>query len=667
MRLSVGLVLLLLRVVVAQDFSVTNNTLSTWNQSDWSLTALRYVPGHFQSRLALANGYVGASVAAAGPFFEMDVNETDPSGPPPTNGWPLFDPRIAFSTISGFWNVQKNATGTNYPWLTQYGWDSFISGIPHPTAIVFAFGSAWLDATAPNSTICNYSQKFSMKTGVTEWSYTWQPANSTVSFDVSFTTIFSRARPNVIACKGTIQASHDVNGTATDLLDGRSAMRSYLASKGAAANESSIYVAVHPNNLPHVTGWLVSEADFPSTGGPRPASGGYVSANETTIGQTFDVNLKAGQPVTVYKYVGVASTDKFADAETVARQAASTAKADGWDALVAEHEAAWGELMTEDAVDNYTDPVSGTLPDDPNVQILQIGTVASTFYLLQNLQPDGSGLNDNSISVGGLASDSYAGQVFWDADTWMAPGLNLAFPDYAKQIPNFRVKLHPQTLDNAAFNGYPNGSSLYSWTTGRYGNCTATGPCVDYEYHLNYDLSFNMLQLYNITQNSSWFGSGPEQVILSTAVMTGHLLQYNKTHGNYWILNATDPDEYANNVNNPAFTISSASKLLVSANDLLLAQGRSINDTWYDIANDIAFPRAESNITLEYQTMNNSVLVKQADVVLLTYPLGYSLNYTAEDALLDLDYVSRGRNRSCRARKLTICSTPSSSLRTVRP
>ena len=38
--------------------------------------------------------------------------------------------------------------------------------------------------------------------------------------------------------------------------------------------------------------------------------------------------------------------------------------------------------------------------------------------------------------------------------------------------------------------------------------------------------------------------------------------------------------------------------------------------------------------------MNDSVAVKQADVVLLTYPLDYGQNYTADDKSLDLDYVS---------------------------
>ncbi|UNI19507.1 Alpha,alpha-trehalase [Purpureocillium takamizusanense] len=628
------------------DFSVTTGNLSTWNQSDWSITAHQFVPGHYQSRLGLSNGYVGASVAAAGPFFEIDVNQTHRDGGlQPTNGWPLFNPRIAFATISGFYNVQKNASGTNYPWLTQYGWDSFIAGIPHPTAVVFGFGDEWLDADVSNETVSGFRQRLSMREGVAEWSYTWTPKNASASFDVTFALLFSRVRPNVVATKATIRASKDINGTATDLLDGRSAVRSYLDQKGVVSNGSnpSVYAAVHPNGLANVTGWVVSMSDFSSTasGRGREAKGKYLGANETTIGQTFDISLKANQTATLYKYVGVASTDKFAKAESVAREAASKAKADGWEKLRDEHTAAWAELMTEHAVDNFTDPATGELPDDSNVQILQVASAASTFYLLQNMRPeDGSGLNDNSVAVGGLTSDSYAGLIFWDADTWMAPGLNIAFPKYAQQIANFRVKQHAQAVDNAVFNGYANDSSLYSWTAGRYGNCTATGPCVDYEYHLNYDIAFNMLQLLNVTRNETWFADGPEQVVLSTAYMTASLVRWNETEKRYWLRNATDPDEYANNVDNPSFTLASAGELLRRANELLVSQGKEANETWAEMAEKMAFPRAASNITLEYQTMNNSVEVKQADVVLVTYPLGYGYNYTPDNALLDLDYYS---------------------------
>ncbi|KAH8820869.1 glycoside hydrolase family 65 protein [Xylogone sp. PMI_703] len=632
------------RALAQTDFSVVNGGLSTWNQSEWSLTTDKFVPGHYQSRISLSNGYVGASLAAAGPFFELDVNQTDPSGIPPSNGWPLFDDRISFTTISGFYDVQPNTTGTNFPWLLQYGWESVISGIPHPTGIVFKFGDHFLDATVSNETISNFSSKLTFKTGVAEWSYTWSPSDTDATFDVTYTAIFSRERPNVIAVEATITASKDISGTATDLLDGRSALRTFLNSKGLDENATSIFSAVHPNGLADITGYVVSTADFsnPYTNlsSRAEASGSSISVNESTIGQSFSINLKAGEPATFHKYVGVASTDKFSDPESTARQASARAAKDGWDALLKEHIAAWAEMMPESSVDDFTDPVTGELPDDPTIQILQITAVANTFYLLQNLQPDGSGLNDNSIAVGGLASDSYAGLVFWDADYWMAPGLNLAFPSLSKQIANLRIKQHPQALDNAAFNGYPNGSALYSWTTGKYGNCTGTGPCVDYEYHLNYDIAFNLFQLQNITNNMTWFDNGPRQIIESVAVMTGELLKWNQTTQSWWLHNMTDPDEYANHVDNGVFTIASASDLLDRVNAMRLAEGLQINDTWFNQSQFIEFPTAESNITLEYQTMNNSVEVKQADVVLLTYPLDYALDYTSADKLLDLDYYA---------------------------
>lgn len=475
------------------------------------------------------------------------MNQTDPEGQV-TNGWPLFSPRLSFSTISGFYDIQPNGTGTNYPWLNQYGYESFISGIPHPTGIIFAFGDNYMDATASNATISNFGSSISFKTGVANWNYTWTPSNSTAQFNISFTTLFSRVRPNVIAVQAVITASQDISGNVTDLLDGRSAMRSYLEKKGLDENTTSIYSAVHPNGLADITAYVVSTADFRSytnLSSRAVAQGKYVSSNESTVGQTYNINLKAGQPATFFKYVGVASTDKFPDAQSVARQASTNAQEAGWATLFLEHSGAWQALMTEDMVDDFRDPVTGSLPTDESVQMLQIASVANTFYLLQNLQPDGSNLNDNSVAVGGLASESYAGMIFWDADYWMAPGLNLAFPGYSKQISNFRIKQHPQALTNAAFNGYPNGSSLYSWTSGRYGNCTGTGPCVDYEYHLNYDIAFNLLQQLNITQNYTWFNNGPRQIIESTAMMTGQLLEYNATTKSYWLHNATDPDEFA--------------------------------------------------------------------------------------------------------------------------
>jgi hypothetical protein len=45
-------------VSAVTDFSVTNEENWSWDQGDWSLTTNRYVPGQYQSRMSLANGYV---------------------------------------------------------------------------------------------------------------------------------------------------------------------------------------------------------------------------------------------------------------------------------------------------------------------------------------------------------------------------------------------------------------------------------------------------------------------------------------------------------------------------------------------------------------------------------------------------------------------------------
>jgi len=467
-----------------------------------------------------------------------------------------------------------------------------------------------------NNTISNFVQKLSFKSGVGEWRYTWTPSNGSTSYNVTYSTIFSRARPNVIAVTASITPSEDVNGTVTDLLDGQSALRTYLDKKGLDSRDSIIYSSVHPWGRDNVTAYIQSGINFTNKytdlASRVEASGPYISTDESTIGQSFNISLKKGETATFYKYVGVASNDKFPRAEATASEAQISALEDGWDAILAEHVAAWGEILTETSVDNFTDPATGKLPEgDQTIESLQIASVANAFYLLQNLQPDGSGLNDWSIAVGGLHSDSYAGLIFWDADLWIAPGLNLAFPSYSKQISNFRLKQHPQALANAEFNNYPEGSALYSWTAGGFGNCTGTGPCVDYQYHLNHDIVFNLLQEYNITNNATWFNNGPAQLIESVAIMSSHLLEFNETTQSYWILNATDPDEYANNVNNTAFTLAAAAKVLKQGNWLRSIQGVETNETWEAQAGNIEFLSAPSNITLEFQGMNNSAAVKQ--------------------------------------------------------
>lgn len=79
---------------------------------------------------------------------------------------------------------------------------------------------------------------------------------------------------------------------------------------------------------------------------------------------------------------------------------------------------------------------------------------------------------------------------------------------------------------------------------------------------------------------------------------------------------------------------------LTYANTFREMFGLEQNQTWSEMAENVLVSRdPDSGITLEYTTMNGSTQVKQADIVLNTFPLRYTQDYTHQNALLDLDYV----------------------------
>jgi trehalose/maltose hydrolase-like predicted phosphorylase len=103
---------------------------------------------------------------------------------------------------------------------------------------------------------------------------------------------------------------------------------------------------------------------------------------------------------------------------------------------------------------------------------LQLVARASFFHLLSNARQgsEPTGLGDNSIAPAGLTSDSYAGQVFWDADTWMFPSINALYPTYAESITNYRSRQLGAAEQNAKM--FNRSGALYPWTGARFGNCT---------------------------------------------------------------------------------------------------------------------------------------------------------------------------------------------------
>src|ERR1700733_3151102 len=199
-----------------------------WNSATWQLSTTTLDRGHYQSRMSVANGYIGINVAALGPFFEVDA----PVNGDNINGWPLFDSRQTFATIGGFWDSQPSLNKTNYSWLSRYGWDSAISGIPHWSAIVVCLGNGeCLDASTPASAISNFNSTMDFKRGLMNWSFTWKPTSS-ASFDIVYQMFAHKLYINQGLVNLNVTSAKASSVKVVNVLNGDCALRTSFAEKG---------------------------------------------------------------------------------------------------------------------------------------------------------------------------------------------------------------------------------------------------------------------------------------------------------------------------------------------------------------------------------------------------------------------------------------------------
>ena len=432
--------LLAASLLVSRSWAIIYDTRfagTTWDDDNWRITTTELDQGHYQSRMQLANGYLGINLAAVGPFFEVDT----PVNGDQINGWPLFGARQTFATIGGFYTSQPTTNGTNFEWLNQYGGESVIAGVPHWSGLHLEVDGEILAASTPADQISGFSSTLDIGAGTMNWRYTWSPSGGP-AIEIDYTMLVHKLYVNQAAVQVKITATRDVNGTVIDLLEGNAAVRTDFVDKAYETSSPLIWTAVKPNGIANVTAYIYSElvGDESTASRAQYNVTSVIGSNSSTIAQSLDVTLIAGQTSIITKYIGGASSDAFSDPQNVAYNAACHAADAGFISLLESHIAEWQSIMTPDSVDDYRFPENGTLPDDPNVIELHITAVTNPYHLLQNTigsnaiaaANNNTKLDVNSISVGGLGSDSYAGFIFWDAEVWMAPGLVVAFPQAGK-------------------------------------------------------------------------------------------------------------------------------------------------------------------------------------------------------------------------------------------
>ncbi|KAH8898477.1 glycoside hydrolase family 65 protein [Thozetella sp. PMI_491] len=608
---------------------------NSYEPSDWTLSTDDFVPNHYQSSPYVANGYFGQRLPVEGVGYW--VYRDNSTGGYLLDSWPLDQPRATFGTISGFWDVQQNITHAILPDNLKRGGESVISGIPDWTGLtVTTSGGESYQAGVSTSAVTSFHQSMSIRNGIVQTNVTWSPTVGAARYQLNYTVLAHRDRLNLGIVRLDIAVDQDTSFKITDILDGAGAVRADFYNKSLQGN-ATIWTSVSPWGIDYCQAHVVSAVKFECLNGDELARASdsrhdgseypWVSRNASTIAQSWDWSLKQGEIMTVYKFVGIASTTSFPEQTlSVAQAAAVTARDTAWDQIIFEHTRKW---------DAAWDDADILIPDDEE---LQTRTRASIFHILTNLLPEDAGLSQNSISVGGLSSDSYAGLIFWDADTWIYPPLLALHPQYATTINGYRQRMLNQATQNALLYNYS--GALYPWTSGRFGNCTGTGVCKGYQYHLNTDIALSHWQYFLHTNDRTWLAGKGWPVIKSVADMFAAYVSHNATSGKYETIQLAEPDEFAYNIKNGAFTNAAIKQLLgnwapAAAKEL----GLDVPTNWSDIARNMYIPfNQEDQIIIEFDGMDGTWEVKQASVGLINYPLGFQLSET--QARNDVAYYS---------------------------
>ncbi|KAJ4415840.1 alpha,alpha-trehalase ath1 [Gnomoniopsis sp. IMI 355080] len=633
----------------------------SWDDSTWTLKSTKPLPGIFTAWLPQSNGYFGLAQGSLGPFYERSRRED-------SEGWPSYSsPRRTFATVTGFWGSEPSMLEPG-----ELG-ESLISGVPHFTDLLIEACGSVLDGAVDLSEVTEFNSTLSFKTGVLTWSYIWTPptCERNQSILVQYESFASLAQRQLAAVKLVItseQGLHDIS--ILDTLDGESALRTTTVQTRADQDSGHILSAISPDGVEDVTAYVLS-----STVGEKLAleeTNEYLSEFVSAFDNLADISstnssqaqsasasvlqryrLQPGiQSATVYKFAGVSSSEHYGPGtEALVLDVVSSAVDRGYDALREEHIVEVSKLMKPEFVADFRDPSTGSLPPGNEiVKTLQITAISSAYYLYTSLLPWNSIRDDNpstcvacnSLSVGGLVSQTYGGKIFWDADLFVAPAIQGVHPRLARQFSLYRINRAVQARRNTERHGLKAGSMLYAWTGGRHGQCyNISAPCVMYQYHLNADIALSMIMGRNTSGDRDWFdGHGATDVIDGVAIGLSNVLTWREDSGRWGIDVMADADEYYMFIADGAFTATAVSTLLQIASDSRQERGMSLESNWLDMIEHMAIPTSDDGVVMEFHGMTNDVFPKQADIILSHFPYDYKRNFSLEKYRAAMDYYS---------------------------
>lgn len=332
----------------------------------------------------------------------------------------------------------------------------------------------------------------------------------------------------------------------------------------------------------------------------------------------FHKEMKAGETYRFSIVASSVSSAQYEDPHNEAERLSIFAMLEGREVLIKKHEEAWTKLWESGDV-----MIEG---DDATTRDIRFA-----LYHLYSFAREGTAY---SLSPMGLSGLGYNGHVFWDTELWMYPPLLILQPEIAKSLLEYRFERLDAAKQNAYAHGYD--GAMFPWESAEDGSedtpvWALTGP---FQHHITGCVGWAFWKYYEVTGDKEWLRTRGYPVLENVAKFWVSRVERNGSV-KYDINNVIGANEWEENIDNNAFTNGMAITALRCAIAAAKELGITPNPDWEHVANNIPILKFPDGTTKENRTYDG-VMIKQADVNLLAYPL--NIVDDPKQIQKDLDY-----------------------------
>ncbi|RYY57760.1 MAG: glycoside hydrolase family 65 protein [Chitinophagaceae bacterium] len=436
---------------------------------------------------------------------------------------------------------------------------------------------------------------------------------------VTYTYYSLRHLPYSVLMDVSITAKKDINITGASVMEAPDALRD-VENYYNEIDRPHVVISLLTSQAKSPTGKLLMCASntflFSEPHGAEPRVIHEMWDNNMHL-MKFSRKIKAGE---TYRFSIAGSSITSAhhdDPLNEAERSTIYAKLEGRERLISFHKKAWNDLWKSDI------EIEGDAQSQQDIH--------SMLYHLYSFSREGTALSPSPMGLSGLG---YNGHVFWDTDLWMYPAVLVLHPEIAKSMVEYRF----QRLEAARRNAFSKGfkGAMFPWESAGTGVeetpvWALSGP---FEHHITACVAIAAWNYYCVTQDKNWLREKGWPILQATAEFWSSRVERNGP-GKYDIKNVVAADEWAENVDNNAFTNAAAKLNLQVAADAAKILGVAADPDWLQVAANIPILKMDNGVTREHASYNGEG-IKQADVNLLSYPLK-TITRT-EEIRADLEY-----------------------------